>query len=89
MNPVMIVNKATGSIWRASSGKVGWKLPAHAKNAWAASFEPCIPKHLRKSDGWNDYTVRFHCQDEYEVVFIEDVLKELYELRGILESLEK
>lgn len=84
MNPVMIVHKETGKIWRATSGKVGWKEAHHAKNAWANSIVPCIPKHLMVEYGNYGYTrpIKFNDQDEYEIIFIDEALKELYELRG-------
>lgn len=77
MNPVMIVHKETGKIWRATSGKVGWKEAHHAKNAWSNTYQ------------YDDSVPKFDDQDEYEIIFIDEALKELYELRYRIESLEK
>lgn len=90
MNPVMVIHKETGNIWRATSGKVGWKQPQHAKAAWQRSYEPSIPKHLWIDDeGWRRKPVKFNDQDEYEIIFIDEALKELCKLRELLKVGER
>jgi len=87
MNPVMIVNKSTGEIWRATSGKVGWKQPSHAKAAWMNSKTPCIPEHLIEKGEIYNKPFRFDEQDEYEVVFIDAILKQMYSIKNSLNAL--
>lgn len=83
----IIRNKLTGEIWRAKSGKSSWKAKAHAKNAWANSYnelywrQDLVIKRCgelgvekifeRQKEGVNYYRVPYF--DEQDVYVLEDV----------------